>query len=316
MKQLLFLLAALLLVSGCAQTRLVSWETRKVDVPGQKNNILDLATGTVNTAIQSREYLLLYNAVYNHGIPANILAKINKNDRVAVLAAERDTLEYADFMHLFVNAMNRNLINAGYQVVDLRPVSGKFGLEPERLFASIDKLLIFTIWEAGSRSVIFDEKASVFSGFQMSLDVVEAKNNQFLASSPVFGSARNDFDKNEFDRFQLFTLSEVNASLPLIYADTSKKGVIALADSPQGRVFMLTVYNPEQLKLMMKITDISGNNIIEKEISFGDSSSGGYYSYVWDGKLIDGTDIQAGDYLLYIKSADGVTIGYRSFRVD
>ena len=124
MKQLLFLLAALLLVSGCAQTRLVSWETRKVDVPGQKNNILDLATGTVNTAIQSREYLLLYNAVYNHGIPANILAKINKNDRVAVLATERDTLEYADFMHLFVNAMNRNLINAGYQVVDLRPVSG------------------------------------------------------------------------------------------------------------------------------------------------------------------------------------------------
>jgi len=73
-------------------------------------------------------------------------------------------------------------------------------LEPERLFASIDKLLIFTIWEAGSRSVIFDEKASVFSGFQMSLDVVEAKNNQFLASSPVFGSSRNDFDKNEFDR--------------------------------------------------------------------------------------------------------------------
>jgi len=316
MKQTLLFLTALLLLSGCAQIRLVSWDTRKVEVPGQKDKALDMATATINAAIQSREYLLLYNTVFKSGIPSGILAKLDKTDRVAVLAAERDTLEYVDFMHLFVNAFNRNLINAGYQVVDLRPVSRKYGLEPERLYASIDKLLIFTIWEAGSRSVIIDDKASVFSGFQMSLDVVEAKNNQLLASSPVFGSARGDYDKTDFDRFQLFTLSEVNADLPLIYADSSKRGVIALTDSPQGREYLLTVYNPEQQKLIMKITDERGNSMIENEISFVDEGAGGYYSYAWDGKLRDGTPIQKGNYIVYIKTLDEITVGYRSFSVD
>jgi len=316
MKKLLFLLAAVLLLSACAQVRFVSWDLKRIEIPGDKEKALEMATGSMNNAVQSREYLLLYNAVHTTGIPANIMAKLNKNDRIAVIAAERDTLEYVDYMHLFVGALSRNLVNAGYQVVDLRPTGRRFGLEHERLLRSVDKLLVFTIWEAGSRSMIIDDKASVFSAFQINLDVVEAKTNLLLASQPVFGSTRNDFDKREFDRFQLFTLTEVNAALPLIYADDSKQGVIGLTDTTQGREFVLSVYNPMRETLHMAITDLAGNVLLEREISYTEEASSGYYAYTWDGKLADGSAIQPGVYMLYLKDSGRMSVGMKRFTVN
>lgn len=316
MKKLLFILLVALLLSGCANISLVSWSARKVEIPGQKENILNMATSTMNTAIQSREYLLLYNTVYNSSIPASILSKINKSDRIAVIMSERDTLAYADFMHLFISAVSRNLVNGGFQVVDMRPAVRKFGLEEDRLLRSVDKLLMLTIWEAGSRSVVFEGKASVFSAFQVNMDLVEAKSNLLLASQPVFGSTRSDFDKSEFDRFQLFTLTEVNADLPLIYADTRKKGVLNLLDAPGGREFVLTVNNPTRTPLNLKVTDLSGNTIYMKDITFPDEPVGNYCEYVWDGVLNDGSMIGRGDYMLYLRDSSGMFSALTRFRVE
>lgn len=316
MKKLLFFLCIALLLSGCANVSLVSWEARKVEVAGQKENILNMATGTMNNAIQSREYLLLYNTVYNNAIPASILSRIGKNDRLAVIMSERDTLEYADFMHLFVSAVSRNLVNAGYQVVDMRPASRKFGLEQERLLRSVDKLLVLTVWEAGSRSVVFEEKASVFTAYQVNMDLVEAKSNLLLASTPVFGSTRNDFDKSEFDRFQHFTLTEVNADLPLIYADNRKKGVLGLLDEQGGRQFVLTVNNPSRLPLNLKITDIYGSTLFLRDITFTEDLAGNYCQYVWDGILNDGTPISKGDYMLFLRDSSGMFSSQTRFRVE
>jgi hypothetical protein len=306
-------------------------------VPSQKQNALDMATSSMNNAVQSRDYLLLYNTIYNTGIPASILAKLSKSDRIAVIAAETDNHTYANFMHLFVSALNRNLINSGYQVVDFRTADRDFGIDEGRLRHSIDKLLVFTVWEAGSRSIYSSRKSSVFSAFQINMDVVETKNNVMLASVPVFGSDRNEFDKKDFDNFQIFTLNTVNADLPLLGGGTHNRGAINeevskereikevggkggginLQDvaSHQERDFLLKVYNPGKVPIYMEVEDINGTILLKKDLNFESPPVGVNYSIVWDGILANGLPIQDGRYSIHLKNSKGKIISTKRFTV-
>lgn len=312
MKKLLFLLVAVALLSGCSQTKFISWEARRVEHEDKESESLRLNSALMDNAIKSRDYLLLYEAISNKGIPAAVLSMINKSDRIGIISADRDSMQYVDFLHLFIHGLNRNLVNAGYRVVFLGRDWKDYLSNYEELKLTVDKLLVFSIWEAGCQNIISSNTVRLYSGFQMNLDLVDIKNDLILFSTPVFGSASKDLSNSEFEDYQLVSLRKVNADLPLLSLGDSSKSDISLEDNA-GYEFILKVYNPNREDLSVRVYDLTGNLLMVKDLQSDPDSFETYTYFTWDGKYLNGNNIQAGEYMLDISNALGSIIAKRKF---
>ncbi|MCB5224118.1 MAG: hypothetical protein WCY21_00665 [Candidatus Cloacimonadaceae bacterium] len=183
----------------------------------QKSDDFSIKEENVRQAVKNREYMQLYNLISAANIPTQILGMIDRNDRLAIIPAERDSANYADFSHVIHTALSRNLINRGFKVVDLRYKTVEFVSKKtqDQVEDTVDKILVYTVYEGGvlvSRGV---GDVKQFAAFQINLEVVNPKTNLLLVSEPIMGVSTNAINFDDYDVFQSIELKKCNPTLPI-----------------------------------------------------------------------------------------------------
>ncbi len=214
MKKILMALLIGATLFGCATNRPML--IQKFDDSG-------ITEENVRQAVKNRDYVQLYSLISVANIPTQILGMIDRNDRLAIIPAERDSANYADFSHVIHTALSRNLINRGFKVVDLRFKTVEFDSKKtqDQVANTVDKILVYTVYEGG---VFVSRDAGAIrqlAAFHINLEVVNPKTNLLLVSEPIMGVSTNAINSKDYDVFQSIELKKCNPTLPIKGASSS-----------------------------------------------------------------------------------------------
>lgn len=202
----------------------------------QQPNDTVITEDAVKLAIRNRDYMQLHSLISAANIPTQILGMIDRNDRLAVIPAERDSANYADFSHVIHTALSRNLINRGFKVVDLRDKTLEFVSKKtqDQVEDTVDKILVYTVYESGVLASGEAGQTSQYAAFQINLEVVNPKTNLLLVSEPIMGVSANAMNANDYRIFQSIELMDCNPALPIKAASPSTAATDEQPSGPMG----------------------------------------------------------------------------------
>lgn len=233
MRVLSIMLVIMVALAGCATTKLVQikmndkTQTSISESQGDSSN-----SDEITRAVNKREYISLYNAIYQTAIPKSIMSKVSMTDKIKIIMTERNDNYYKDYYHIFVSALANSLISKGYSVISLPAADLNSNTVADKyLFVTVYEagiqygdasgtdLSLVAIqnkdYEAGKQYGVAKSGKTRYAAFRIMLELANPQSSLILASETLSSVYSEKLTKDEVDSIARIKLKSTNADMPL-----------------------------------------------------------------------------------------------------